>query len=66
MGALDHFLNGLDAVLKASDRAKQAKAAERAARQRAAEGKLTRQTSFGGAPPAPIDPSCCLAKRRVK
>lgn len=67
MGALDHFLNGLNAVLKASDRADAAKAAEKASAQRSAvrnERKLTRG-SFGAAP-ASNDLSCCLAKRKIE
>jgi len=68
MGALDHFLNGLDAVLKASDRAKAQKAAERAA---AARGRATgaagaQKLARGSFDAMPADPSCCLAKRKVK
>lgn len=69
MSALDHFLNGLDAVLKAGDRAKAAKAEERAAAAKGrAAGERTRpsRASFDAVTSAPHDPSCCLAKRRVK
>lgn len=75
MSALDHFLNGLDAVLKHSDRAAAEKAAARAAKAKSKAGFESRVVSkpapqahaFGGdAAPKPVDPLCCLAKRRVK
>lgn len=64
-GALDHFLRGLDIVLKSNQRASAEREAEREQRKtERSSGARATPKAFNG-PSLGDDPSCCLAKRRL-